>query len=82
MSFRYVSLTNIHIAGVKIIQGIIDDWDSKFKAGVKLDNYIGDVFGSLSGQPDLGPGILFNGHQAPSARSLSLRKRGRGFGMK
>ena len=77
-----VSLTNIHIAGVKIIQGIIDDWDSKFKDGVKPDNYIGDVFGSLGGQPDFGLGSLFNGHQAPSERSLSLRKRSRGVGRK
>ena len=68
------SLNNIHIAGVKIIQGIVDGWDYKFKAGVQPDNYIGDVFGSLGGQPDFGPGSLFNGHQAPSVRSLSLKK--------
>ena len=77
-----VSLNNIRIAGVKIIQGIIDDWEHKFKAGVRPDNYIGDVFGAMGGQPSFGPGSLFNGHQAPSTRSLSLRKRGRGLGVR
>ena len=74
-----VSLNKIRIAGVEIIQGIIDDWEHKFKAGVRPDNYIGDVFSAMGSQPSFGPGSLFNGHQAPSTRSLSLRKRGRGL---
>jgi purine nucleoside permease len=50
------SLTNIQLAGVQIIQGILNGWNEIFQKGVKPDNYIGDIFGSLGGKPDFGPG--------------------------
>ncbi|KAJ7266990.1 purine nucleoside permease [Mycena haematopus] len=51
------SLLNLHLAGVKVVQGILNEWDSKYVHGIQADNYIGDVFGSLGGQPDFGPGF-------------------------
>ncbi|KAJ7185600.1 purine nucleoside permease [Mycena filopes] len=50
-----VALLNLHLAGVKVIQGILNEWDSKFAGGVQASNYIGDVYGSLGGSPDFGP---------------------------
>ncbi|ESK98411.1 purine nucleoside [Moniliophthora roreri MCA 2997] len=70
-----VSVENIYVAGVKVVQGIMNGWDSKFSAGVKPANYIGDIFGSLGGQPDFGPGSIFGGQQAPSTRRSLMRKR-------
>ncbi|KAF7351189.1 Purine nucleoside permease [Mycena sanguinolenta] len=55
------SLLNLHLAGVKVIQGIVNEWDNKYAHGVQADNYIGDVFGSLGGEPDFGPGSIFKG---------------------
>ncbi|THU75664.1 purine nucleoside permease, partial [Dendrothele bispora CBS 962.96] len=49
------AVTNIYVAGIEV-------------AGVKPSNYIGDIFGSLGGQPDFGPGSEFGGQRAPSAR--------------
>lgn len=50
------AIQNIYIAGVKVVQGIVSAWDSKFAAGINATNYIGDIFGSLGGAPDFGPG--------------------------
>ncbi|KAJ7211268.1 purine nucleoside permease [Mycena pura] len=52
------SLVNLYRAGVKVVEAIVDEWDSKFAEGVKPTNYIGDVFGSLGGEPDFGPTAL------------------------
>ncbi|KAK7058238.1 hypothetical protein VNI00_001869, partial [Paramarasmius palmivorus] len=68
------SIANIYTAGVKVVQGILAGWDRQFSAGVKPKNYIGDIFGSLGGQPDFGPGSIFGGQQAPSTRR-SLKRR-------
>ncbi|OOF92865.1 hypothetical protein ASPCADRAFT_399127 [Aspergillus carbonarius ITEM 5010] len=50
------SVQNIYNAGVKVVEGIINNWNSTFAAGVKPSNYIGDIFGTLGGTPDFGPG--------------------------
>lgn len=50
-----VAIENIYLAGVKVVMGIVDEWDATFKAGVKADNYIGDIWGTLGGTPDFGP---------------------------
>ncbi|KAJ7753331.1 purine nucleoside permease [Mycena maculata] len=55
------SVLNLHLAGVKVVQGIVGEWDDKFAAGIEPTNYIGDVFGSLGGEPDFGPGSIFAG---------------------
>lgn len=46
------------------MRGIVTDWECTYKAGVQPTNYIGDVFGSLGGTPDFGPGSLFAGRGA------------------
>lgn len=51
-----VSISNIYLAGVKVVQGILAGWDGIFAAGVKPKNYVGDIRGSLGGTPDFGPG--------------------------
>lgn len=53
-----VSITNIYVAGVKVVEGIINGWEKKFKGGVKANNYVGDIFGILGGNPDFGPGKI------------------------
>lgn len=67
------SITNLRIAGVQVVQGIVQGWNHTFAKGVKPGNYVGDIFGSLGGQPDFGPGSVFNGNQAPSKRSSKRR---------
>ncbi|KAG7087702.1 hypothetical protein E1B28_013649 [Marasmius oreades] len=66
------SLTNLYRTGIHIVQGIVSDWDH-FRFGVKPDNYIGDIFGSLGGQPDFGPGNVFGGGKALSVRRRGIR---------
>ncbi|KAI9743784.1 MAG: hypothetical protein M1818_002518 [Claussenomyces sp. TS43310] len=54
------AIANIYIAGVKVVQGILNEWNSTFAKGIKAPNYIGDIFGSLGGAPDFGPGSITN----------------------
>jgi len=49
---------NFFRVGVAVIKGILEDWDSKFDQGLEPGNYIGDIFGSLGGSPDFGPGNI------------------------
>ncbi|KAJ6592321.1 purine nucleoside permease [Mycena vulgaris] len=58
------ALLNLRIAGVKVVQGIIDGWEGTFKRGIEPANYVGDILGSLGGQPDFGPGNFFGGRSA------------------
>lgn len=54
-----ISIENIYRAGIKVVQGILGEWEQTFKGGVEADNYIGDIFGTLPGQkekPNFGPG--------------------------
>ena len=51
-------LENIYLAGVKVVQGIVGGWNSTFERGVNTTNYVGDIFGTLGGQPDFGPGSV------------------------
>lgn len=49
------SLANIYLAGIKVVEGILDGWDARFEKGIKPSNYIGDIFATLGGKPDFGP---------------------------
>ncbi|CAD6499717.1 BgTH12-03825 [Blumeria graminis f. sp. triticale] len=49
------AVSNIFLAGTPVIQGILNQWLTRFERGVSPTNYIGDIFGSLGGQPDFGP---------------------------
>ena len=60
------AVRNLYLAGIKVVEGILEGWDATFAAGVPPENYIGDVFGSLGGQPPFGPGSIFNGVGAPA----------------
>ncbi|EKV05456.1 Purine nucleoside permease, putative [Penicillium digitatum] len=50
------AIENIYVAGIKVVEGILDGWNTTFAAGIKANNYVGDIFGSLGGVPDFGPG--------------------------
>ncbi|VDC03909.1 unnamed protein product [Peniophora sp. CBMAI 1063] len=43
------AVENIYLAGVQVVQGIIEHWDDTFCEGVKPENYVGDIRGSLGG---------------------------------
>ncbi|KAJ0414838.1 purine nucleoside permease [Aspergillus carlsbadensis] len=50
---------NLYLVGIQVVRGILDGWVSRFDKGVKADNYVGDIFGSLGGTPDFGPESCF-----------------------
>ncbi|KAJ8483257.1 hypothetical protein ONZ51_g4841 [Trametes cubensis] len=71
-----ISIQNIPAAGVPIVTSILSQWGQRFERGLKPSNYIGDIFGSLGGKPDFGPGSLFGGKPATlPKRSLRSRMR-------
>ncbi|KAF4340824.1 purine nucleoside [Fusarium beomiforme] len=49
------SLGNVRRCGLRIIQNILQNWDSRFSAGIPAKNYIGDILGTLGGKRDFGP---------------------------
>jgi purine nucleoside permease len=55
------SIANLYLAGTPVVKGILEGWKSKFEAGIEPKNYIGDIFGTLGGTPDFGPGNVFGG---------------------
>ncbi|KAJ5115515.1 hypothetical protein NUU61_001274 [Penicillium alfredii] len=50
------AIKNIYKAGIRVVQGILHGWKDTFAKGVKPHNYVGDIFGTLGGHPDFGPG--------------------------
>lgn len=48
------AITNIYLAGVKVVEGILNGWDATFEGGIKAPNYIGDIFETLGGVSDFG----------------------------
>lgn len=67
------SVLNLYLAGVKVIEGILNGWKEQFEQGIKPTNYIGDIFGTLGGEPDFGPGSIFGGLPATPASALAKR---------
>ncbi|APA12477.1 hypothetical protein sscle_09g072470 [Sclerotinia sclerotiorum 1980 UF-70] len=61
------SIKNIYLAGIKVVEGILGGWNSTFAAGVEATNYVGDILGTLGGQPEFGP--------APVNQKRGLKKR-------
>ena len=78
-----IAIDNIYLAGVEIVRGILDGWHTTFRKGVEPENYIGDIFGSLGGKPDFGPGSTTNGTgYKPHGRSGDeMRRRAVSSGM-
>lgn len=76
------ALQNIYLAGIKVVEGILTQWDSTFARGINATNYIGDIFGSLGGKPDFGPGSMFNNNPVVLKRrnmrmqNMKMRKMG------
>lgn len=48
------AIQNIYLAGVKVVTGILDGWESTFAKGITPTNYVGDIFNTLGGTPDFG----------------------------
>ncbi|RMD39972.1 hypothetical protein DV735_g5152, partial [Chaetothyriales sp. CBS 134920] len=70
------AVENIYRAGIKVVQGILDDWETTFEAGVTPTNYIGDIYNTLGGNPDYGrPSFFINDPDASSARKRSTLPR-------
>lgn len=41
------SLVNLYLAGIKVVEGILDEWNDRFAAGIEANNYVGDILGTL-----------------------------------
>ncbi|KAM0667701.1 hypothetical protein ACQRIU_003566 [Beauveria bassiana] len=53
-----IAAQNMYSAGVQVARGIVRGWDGTFARGLAPDNHVGDIFGSLGGEPDFGtPGV-------------------------
>lgn len=72
------AIENIYQAGILVIRGILDGWDDIFEAGIKPNNYIGDIFGTLGGTPDFGLPSQFLAAATSNFKRRALR-RGRGI---
>ncbi|KAK6454163.1 purine nucleoside permease [Scheffersomyces xylosifermentans] len=50
------SLDNLVLAGTPIIHDILTNWDKVYESGKKYSskNYVGDIFGTLGGEPNFG----------------------------
>lgn len=48
------STRNLYLTALKVIEGILKEWSTRFEAGIAPQNYIGDIFGSLGGKPGFG----------------------------
>ncbi len=74
------ALQNVYLAGVKVVQGILQGWGPIFEKGITATNYVGDIFGTLGGKPDFGPGSMFNNNPVVlkrSAKGVRARRIGR-----
>ncbi|KAJ5604347.1 NUP-domain-containing protein [Penicillium lagena] len=52
------AVENLYNAGIKVVEGILNEWEKTFKVGIMPTNYIGDIFGTLGGTPNFGPGRI------------------------
>ena len=72
------AIQNIYLAGIKVVEGILAGWETTFEVGVTPKNYIGDIFGTLGGTPDFGPGSVFNNNPVTTKRKRGLGRRALG----
>ncbi|KZT66352.1 purine nucleoside permease-like protein [Daedalea quercina L-15889] len=66
------AIANLYVAGIKVVQGILDGWNDTFAAGITSQNFVGDIFGSLGGSPPFGPGSIFNDTGAPQVSEANV----------
>ncbi len=76
------ALMNIYLAGVKVVEGILNEWNTTFEKGVKPPNYIGDIFGSLGGTPDFGLESYFNDNPVTKRSTKGLGRNARRYATK
>ncbi|KAL1304090.1 hypothetical protein AAFC00_000525 [Neodothiora populina] len=69
------AIANIYLAGVKVVEGILHGWNSTFAHGVNATNYVGDIFATLGGEPDFGPGAPQEGGGTALKRDLESGRR-------
>ncbi|KAI1771240.1 putative purine nucleoside permease [Hypoxylon cercidicola] len=72
-----IAIQNLYLAGVEIVEGIVAAWNTTYNEGIAPINYIGDIFGTLGGEPDFGSGSLFDGmgFSVESSGEIGLTKR-------
>ncbi|TFB02550.1 Purine nucleoside permease [Trichoderma ghanense] len=74
----HIAIANLYAAGIEVVRGILDGWDCTYARGIAPSNYIGDIFGSLGGQPDFGFGSITGGRRLrPAAASAASSGGGR-----
>ena len=76
------ALMNIYLAGVKVVEGILNEWDTTFEKGIKAPNYIGDIFGSLGGTPDFGLESYFNDNPVTKRSAKGLGRNAKRYATK
>ncbi|KAI2463500.1 putative purine nucleoside permease [Annulohypoxylon bovei var. microspora] len=72
-----IAVQNLYLAGVEIVKGILGEWGATYCNGIKATNYIGDIIGTLGGEPDFGSGSVFGGagFSPSSGADVGLAKR-------
>ncbi|RDA83390.1 hypothetical protein CP532_4739 [Ophiocordyceps camponoti-leonardi (nom. inval.)] len=69
-----IATANLYIAGIEIVKGIVAGWNSTYLRGHRPPNYVGDIFGTLGGSPDFGPGSRTGGEPVRSAVGRRRRR--------
>jgi hypothetical protein len=59
------SVDNLYIAAKPIIENIVGHWSDVFAKGINSSQYYGDVWGTLGGTPNFGPGRESGGTPVP-----------------
>ncbi|KHN95444.1 Purine nucleoside permease [Metarhizium album ARSEF 1941] len=82
-----IAIDNLYNVGIDIVRGIVSDWNCSYQRGIEPTNYIGDIFGSLGGDPDFGFGSITQGRKVdPGGYNLDLAaaemQRRKGFGLR
>lgn len=70
------AVKNIYLAGVKVVEGILDNWNSTFEKGIEPKNYIGDILGTLPQKlkPDFGLPADYLAQATTNFRKRDLHK--------
>lgn len=55
------SINNIYLAGIEIVNDVLENWNSTYAGGIKPGNYVGDLWNSLNSEvaPDIGTEAIY-----------------------
>lgn len=55
------SINNIYLAGIEIVNDVLEYWNSTYADGIKPGNYVGDLWNSLDSEvaPDIGTEAIY-----------------------